>query len=77
VQFLPESARYLVASGRRGEAIETLAKASKMNGKTLPPGQLVESKKVSFKGDKIEHIHPDVQMTPTAVSVVQYGGFNI
>ena len=46
LQFAPESARYLLAAGRREEAIETLRKAAKMNGKSLPRGTLVESQKV-------------------------------
>ena len=45
-QFAPESARYLLAAGRREEALETLRKAAKMNGKSLPRGTLVESQKV-------------------------------
>ena len=46
MQFAPESARYLLAAGRREEALETLRKAAKMNGKSLPRGTLVESQKV-------------------------------
>ena len=46
LQFAPESARYLLAAGRREEALETLRKAAKMNGKSLPRGTLVETQKV-------------------------------
>ena len=45
-QTLPESARFLVAAGRKEEAKTILEKASKTNGKTLPPGRLVQSVQV-------------------------------
>ncbi len=56
-QFTPESARYLLAAGRRDEAIETLRKASKMNGKTLPKGTLVEAEKVKKLSHYFAHLH--------------------
>ena len=41
-QYLPESARYLVAAGKKKEALTVLQKAAKMNRSTLPKGTLVD-----------------------------------
>ncbi|CAD5217517.1 unnamed protein product [Bursaphelenchus okinawaensis] len=41
--WLPESARYLMASGKTEEAYQILAKVAKHNGKMLPAGKLVEN----------------------------------
>lgn len=45
-QFLPESARYLVAAGRQKEAYAMLKKAAEMNKNTLPAGTLVKTQVV-------------------------------
>ncbi|XP_076015926.1 putative transporter SVOPL [Genypterus blacodes] len=41
-RFIPESARYNVSAGNVQAAMETLEWIAKMNGASLPPGQLVE-----------------------------------
>ncbi|XP_060075851.1 putative transporter SVOPL [Ylistrum balloti] len=43
MKFLPESARYLVAAGRREEAIKVLEKAARTNSATIPEGRLISS----------------------------------
>ncbi|KAI6188264.1 Synaptic vesicle 2-related protein [Aphelenchoides besseyi] len=45
--WLPESARYMMASGKPEEAYAILQKVAHHNGKKLPPGKLVESTKTS------------------------------
>ncbi|TKR68112.1 hypothetical protein L596_024145 [Steinernema carpocapsae] len=40
--WLPESARYYMASGRTDMALKTLQKVARENGKILPEGQLVD-----------------------------------
>lgn len=44
MRSLPESARFLVAAGRKEEAIKVLEKAAKTNSATMPEGRLVSSK---------------------------------
>ena len=46
-QYLPESARYLVAAGKKHDAMKILQKAAKMNRSTLPQGTVVDSHVVS------------------------------
>lgn len=41
--WLPESARYLMASGKEEEAYAVLQSVAKQNGKTLPTGKLVQN----------------------------------
>ncbi|WAR02619.1 SVOPL-like protein, partial [Mya arenaria] len=41
--YLPESARYLVAAGRKEEAHEVLAKAARLNRNSLPEGNIVNA----------------------------------
>uniref|UniRef100_A0A915EIF3 Major facilitator superfamily (MFS) profile domain-containing protein n=1 Tax=Ditylenchus dipsaci TaxID=166011 RepID=A0A915EIF3_9BILA len=41
--WLPESARFLMASGRTKEAYQTLQRVARQNGKTMPKGKLVEN----------------------------------
>lgn len=45
-QWLPESPRFDVLSGRREKAIATLARVARENGKEMPRGTLVEYKQV-------------------------------
>lgn len=47
-QFLPESARYLVAAGRKEDAMAVLKQAAKLNRKTLPKGNVVNVHIVSY-----------------------------
>ncbi|XP_035829523.1 putative transporter SVOPL [Aplysia californica] len=44
--FVPESARFLLAAGKRDEAISLLEKAARVNKSRLPDGQLVRSAEV-------------------------------
>jgi len=39
--WLPESARYMAASGKSEQALDTLARVAKENGKSMPLGRLV------------------------------------
>ena len=40
-RYIPESPRYLLVSGRTGEARAVLEQVARENGKTLPPGDLI------------------------------------
>ncbi|GFR78711.1 synaptic vesicle 2-related protein [Elysia marginata] len=44
--FVPESARFLLAAGKREKAIGILKEAARQNGSHLPPGKLVKSQKI-------------------------------
>lgn len=44
--FIPESARFLLAAGKREKAISILKQAARENGSKLPPGRLVKSKEI-------------------------------
>ncbi|CAK5006901.1 unnamed protein product [Meloidogyne enterolobii] len=46
--WLPESARYLVAAGRPDLAISSLQRIAKLNGRSLPPGRLIEGNKATI-----------------------------
>uniref|UniRef100_A0A914LFP4 Major facilitator superfamily (MFS) profile domain-containing protein n=1 Tax=Meloidogyne incognita TaxID=6306 RepID=A0A914LFP4_MELIC len=48
--WLPESARYLVAAGRPDLAISSLQRIAKLNGRSLPPGRLIEGNKATING---------------------------
>ena len=50
LQFLPESARYLVAAGKSDEAMVILHQAAKLNRSSLPKGEIIDSATVSSRG---------------------------
>ncbi|RUS78077.1 hypothetical protein EGW08_014157, partial [Elysia chlorotica] len=45
--FIPESARFLLAAGKREQAIHILEDAARQNGSKLPPGKLVKTQEVT------------------------------
>ncbi|EGT56656.1 hypothetical protein CAEBREN_14991 [Caenorhabditis brenneri] len=63
--WLPESARFDMASGHPERALETLQAAARMNRVQLPTGRLVSSTKAGSdsRGDIVNLIQPDLRKT--------------
>ncbi|KAK6046251.1 hypothetical protein COOONC_16244, partial [Cooperia oncophora] len=63
--WLPESARYDMASGHPEKALATLQKAAKENRVKLPEGKLVagHSRTTEKRGDIIDLLSPDLRRT--------------
>lgn len=45
-QWLPESPRFDVLTGKRAKALETLARIAKENGKAMPRGKMIAYEQV-------------------------------
>ncbi|OWF42245.1 putative transporter SVOPL [Mizuhopecten yessoensis] len=72
MKFLPESARYLVAAGRREEAIKVLEKAARTNSATIPEGRLVCSSPVTQQGKMSDLFSPMYRKTTLQLWVLWF-----
>ncbi|XP_052799993.1 putative transporter SVOPL [Mya arenaria] len=72
LKYLPESARYLVAAGRKEEAHEVLAKAARLNRNSLPEGNIVNAP-VSEQGNPRDLFSPAYLRTTIQVWILWFG----
>ncbi|XP_045173106.2 putative transporter SVOPL isoform X2 [Mercenaria mercenaria] len=72
LKFLPESARYLVAAGRKDEAMKVLQKAAKMNRNSLPEGTVVNTH-ITERGNPRDLFSPMYLRTTLMVWILWFG----
>ncbi|KAL4224126.1 hypothetical protein ACF0H5_017579 [Mactra antiquata] len=72
LKFLPESARYLVAAGRKEDAMVVLKKAAKLNNRTLPEGTVVNDH-ITERGNPRDLFSPMYLRTTFMVWLLWFG----
>jgi hypothetical protein len=76
LQWLPESARFLVASGQPDEALETLQNVAKENGKPMLLGRLVvdDSASLAPRGRVTHLIRSELRRTSLLLWFIWWEG---
>ena len=71
--FLPESPRYLVVSGREEEALETLQRVAKKNGKSLPQRLNIVVPEHQNLGSISDILRSDFRKETVLLSIMYFG----
>ncbi|XP_074649965.1 synaptic vesicle 2-related protein-like isoform X2 [Tubulanus polymorphus] len=68
---IPESVRYLVTAGRKEEAVSVLKDAARINGTSIPDGELIGTK-VKTRGTIWDLISPEYRCTSMCLTMVWF-----